>query len=418
MRAFLLAGALALPASGAISPGVVREATDPLYEYNAAKARRDAANAELYRQNLRLDAAANDVNARLAAAREVEKAQLAKQAADADFDKVVRKMKPGDAIWVQETAVGTTEDRYSNRIPEVGDGAEVLYALDAQGSPISGRPVAPLRAPDAPGTGFVRPVVPDPGLVAYGRPAGFANSNEEPRGRPVPAASEPPRREAPPTPSGTAPSSADEGTPVLAPLPEPVINLTFMRFSDPTRFPTLNAPRGAPGDGASTLLAGVGREVRRGDLAGAWKGVRVLLDKHPDDPGVRRLAAALLLRLGRPIEAERHARESLRLDPTDADAWTVLSWALLRQGRLREAAQAARAALDLDPNASGAAAALTASGRSAAPRRTTAPQPAPFPLPSVPWAPPGDSLRALAAGALAAFILAAFLLPRVFRRKV
>lgn len=414
MRGLALACALAAPVL----------ASDIVADYQAAKARRDAAAADLARQSALLEASSGDTMNRLSAARAVEKAQLSLQSASADLNAVVRQMKPGDAIWVQETKVGQT-DRYAPQIPDPGAGAPLDWRMGA---------IAPIKVPEAPGVGFQR-AAGEPGRVSYGRPAGFANSNEEAQGRPLTDEAAPRLLHAPQiaprvTLPAPVPAPADEGRPFAGPLPPAAVNLTFLRFGDPIRFPVLNNPRRSSGDDALRSLSGVAREVERGDLEGAWRGTQGLLAFYPDDPGVQRLAAGLLLRLGRAAEAEAHARESIRLDGTNPEAWTVLAWSLLRQGKRREAAAAALSALALDPLALGAAAALTAMGlppaataRSAGPLAAAALVPAGgpgVPPTAAPMAPRrlSPTVLAIAAAAAAAAAFGAFLRPRMFRRKI
>ena len=438
MRAAALAALMASAAPAFGAPAGTGQ-PDLAAEYRAAKDRRDRAAAEVARQSRLVIDAGSNTAARLAAARALENAQSSLQAAETDFSAVVRKMKPGDAIWIQETAVGVTgrgADRYQTQIPAIGDGAALDPTVQSgQGlgdSPDYTKPLPPLRGPEAPGVGTIRE---EPhGGVGYGLPPGFANDrldDMDSRAGMIPPSS---RRRDPrrvrPSADGEEPFDAPtrEGEPFTDPLPPEAVPLVFVRLSEPTRFPILTNPRRSPGGGALGILAGVARDVDKGDLAGAWKGTEALLAQHPDDPGVRSLAAGILLRLGRAKEAEEHARAAIRLGDESPDPWTVLAWALLRQGRRREAAEAARRALDIDPAAAGAAAALRAAGPAGSGQPPAVAPPAagaagassadPGPAPE---APPASPARGLLFGAAAAAVAAAaigiFLRPRLFRRR-
>lgn len=360
-------------------------AADLAQEYREAKAARDRAAAELAAQSKRLQDAANDPVTRARAGKAVEEAQSSYSSAQRNFDSVVRKMKPGDAIWVQETSVGMTGagapggDRYAPSIPAVGEGIPVdphsvglgagvgEFDLMAKPPPMIGAPgVDPQSAGGQPARG-----------VAYGLSPGFDNPKlhdaetaaalMHPGAEKVRDPRKPPPRESAFEPP-SEPPPPEEGVPFTGPLPEPVAQVGFVVFPDDETFPALLAFEARkPGTGSLKVLAAVSQSVRRGDLAGAWKSAAVLAERHPDDPGVRRLAAVLNLRLGKLDEADAHIQAALRLDPANAEAWTVLAWVRLRQGRRGEAAQAARWALRLDPGSTGAAAALKASGAPAAP---------------------------------------------------
>jgi tetratricopeptide (TPR) repeat protein len=360
-------------------------AADLAQEYREAKAARDRAAAELAAQSKRLQDAANDPIARARAGKAVEQAQSSYASAQKTFDSVVRKMKPGDAIWVQETAVGMTGagapggDRYAPQVPAVGEGVPVdphsvglgagvgEFDLMAKPPPMIGAPGAgPQGAAGAPAPG-----------VTYGLSPGFDNPKlhdaetaaalMHPGAPKVRDPRKPPSAE-----SGfeapAEPPPPQEGVPFTGPLPEPLAQVGFVVFPTDETFPSLLAFEArTPGAGSLKVLSAVSQSVRRGDLAGAWTSAAVLVERHPEDPGVRRLAAVLNLRLGKLDAADAHIQAALRLDPANAEAWTVLAWVRLRQGRRGEAGRAARWALRLDPGFSGAAAALKASGVPAAP---------------------------------------------------
>lgn len=371
MRPLLLVLALAAGAAGA----------DIAQEYRELKDRRDRAAQELNRQSKRLQDAANDPIARANAGRAVEAAQDSLNAAQRDFDAAVRKMKPGDAIWVQETAVtSTAEDRYALKVPAVGDGVPVDPRSVGLGAGVGDFDLMAKPPPSigAPGVGPQGGGPPPKGVV-YGQAPGFANDARDhdpgafmapgaphvrdPRRVPAPAGGA-----WPPPPEGEPPPP-EEGLPFDGPLPEAVAQTGFVVFPRNETFPDLLAFEAKrPGEGSLKVLRMVAEAVKRGDAAGAAKSAELLARRHPDDPGVRRLAAVLALRRGRLDEADAHIRAALKIDPTNPEAWTVLAWVRLRQGRRAEAGEAARWALSLDPSSSAAAAALKASGvRTAAP---------------------------------------------------
>lgn len=421
-------------------------------EYADAKGRRDRAAAELAAQTKRLSDAANDAVARAQAGRAVEAAQKSLASAQTGFDAVVRKMKPGDAIWIQETAVGMTnsgsDDRYSLKVPGVGEGVEMDPRL-AGGNyvgevPYKGGAVPPLRVPTAPGTGPHRSGPAAVPVVGYGKPPGYDNDKMNyiesaatlmgpgaPKIRdPRPPRSQPPPEGWPPSqPSGPAPP--EEGIPFAGPLPEAIAQVGFVVFPQNETFPTLLAFEAKrPGAGSLKVLTQVASAVQRGDVAGAAKSAEFLAKRHPDDPGVRRLAAILALRLGRLDEADSHISAALKIDPTNAEGWTVLAWLRLRQGRRAEAGEAARWSLALDPTSAAAAAALKASGVPAQPAAgAVAPPPVAAPSPFVslqttvapePEAPPESNWGSivLAVAAVSGAALAYALKGLIFRRKV
>lgn len=400
-------------------------APDIAQEYAEAKARRDRAAAELSAQTKKLQDAANDAVARAQAGRGVEAAQKSMAAAQAGFDSVVRKMKPGDAIWVQETSVGMTgvggDERYAPKVPALGEGVVVVPSAGVIG-PQRSSPVAPPT-------------------VGYGRPPGFENDKRdynpgEYMGPGAPHVLDPRKVPAPvepswPPPQPSGPPPPEEGVPFAGPLPEAVVRVGFVVFPANETFPALLAFEAKrPGAGSLKVLTRVAEAVKRGDLIGAAKSAEFLAKRHPDDPGVRRLAAILALRLGRLGEADAHISAALKIDPTNAEAWTVLAWLRLRQGRRAEAGEAARWALRIDPASAAAAAALKASGAPAQPAAgPVAPPPVAAPSPLVsqqaavspePEAPQqshwGSLVLAVAAvsGAALAFALKGL----IFRRKV
>lgn len=435
MRGFFLVLALA--------PALV--AADIAAEYRELKDRRDRAAQELSRQSKRLQDASNDPIARANAGRAVEAAQTSLNAAQRDFDAAVRKMKPGDAIWVQETAVtSTAEDRYSLKVPAVGDGVPVDPRSVGLGAGVGDFDLMAMPPPSigAPGLGPQGSAGPPAKGVTYGQSPGFDNSKlnhiESAAALMHPGAPKvrDPRtgRSGPPSEDSPSPvSAAEEGVPFAGPVPEAVTQVGFVVFPDDETFPDLMAFEAKrPGEGSLKVLTSVAAAVRRGDLAGAWKSASLLAGRHPDDPGVRRLSAILLLRLGRLDEAAEHISAALRLDPMYAEAWTVLAWVRLRQGRRGEAGEAARWALRLDPASSGAAAALKASGVPAQPPSGPVTQPslgpAPSPAPAVqaaasapdPSAPPARSpawgtfvlVAAAVSGAALTFALKGLVLKR------
>lgn len=377
----------------ALAPALA--AADIAQEYRELKDRRDRAAQELNRQSKRLQDASNDPIARANAGRAVEAAQNSLSAAQRDFDAAVRKMKPGDAIWVEETAVTTTaEDRYAPKVPAIGDGVPVDPRSVGLGAGLGDFDLMAKPPPSitAPGVGPQGSAGTPAKGVTYGQSPGFDNSKlnhiesaaalmhpgahkvRNPRPvRPEPSPAEPPA-------SLPAP---DEGVPFAGPVPEAVTQVGFVVFPDDETFPDIMAfDAKRPGEGSLKVLTSVASSVRRGDMAGAWKSASLLAARHPGDPGVRRLSAILLLRLGRLDEAAEHIQAALRIDPMNAEAWTVLSWVRLRQGRRGEAGEAARWALRLDPSSAGAAAALKASGVPAQPPSGPVTQPSLGPLPS------------------------------------
>jgi len=90
----------------------------------------------------------------------------------------------------------------------------------------------------------------------------------------------------------------------------------------------------------------------RYDYAGAAERFRRAADLQPDDPVAwDELSWALGYRQPpEPVEAERAAREAIRLQPSMVGAHYHLSRALIFQGRLDEAEASARHALELDPS--------------------------------------------------------------------
>lgn len=421
--AVLVSPAFAAPA-GMVPSGSAPEIAQ---EYADAKARRDRAAAELAAQTKRLQDAANDAVARAQAGRAVEAAQKSLASAQTGFDAVVRKMKPGDAIWVQETAVGMTnsgsDDRYSLKVPGVGEGVELDPRLAGATAPHQRS--GPTAVP----------------LVGYGRPPGYDNEKRDldPGAYMAPGAPhirDPRNVSAPvdapwPPPQPAGPPPPEEGVPFTGPLPEAVVQVGFVVFPQNETFPTLLAFEAKrPGAGSLKVLAQVAAAVQRGDIAGAAKSAEFLAKRHPDDPGVRRLAAILALRLGRLDEADAHISAALKIDPTNAEAWTVLAWLRLRQGRRAEAGEAARWALRLDPASSAAAAALKASGVPAQPAAgAVAPPPVAAPSPFLSQqaavAPEADvpskshwGSLVLAVAAVSGAALALALKGLVFRRKV
>jgi len=70
---------------------------------------------------------------------------------------------------------------------------------------------------------------------------------------------------------------------------------------------------------------------------------------HGPHPVFHSNLAAVYLALGLLVEAEAHAREALRLNPSQPDAWANLGVALQRRGQDTEAEQALHAALRLNP---------------------------------------------------------------------
>ncbi|TPW20803.1 MAG: hypothetical protein FD126_1317, partial [Elusimicrobia bacterium] len=266
----------------ALAPALA--AADIAQEYRELKDRRDRAAQELNRQSKRLQDAANDPIARAQAGRAVEAAQDSLTAAQRDFDAAVRKMKPGDAIWVQETAVtSTAEDRYSLKVPAVGDGVPVDPRSVGLGAGVGDFDLMAKPPPSigAPGVGPQGAVGPPPKGVTYGQTPGFANESRDynpgafmgpgaphvrdPRKVPAPAGESwppPPQREPPPP---------QEGVPFDGPIPEQALPVGFVVFPQNETFPDLLAFEAKrPGEGSLKVLTEVASSVRRGDLAGAW----------------------------------------------------------------------------------------------------------------------------------------------------
>ena len=94
----------------------------------------------------------------------------------------------------------------------------------------------------------------------------------------------------------------------------------------------------------SARLAGLGRWEEAADVH------RQAIVRRPQDGEAhRRLGAALLHGLGRPLEAEGELREAMRLGVVDARAWGDLALALVGLGRLPDAVAAFDEALRRDP---------------------------------------------------------------------
>jgi tetratricopeptide (TPR) repeat protein len=81
----------------------------------------------------------------------------------------------------------------------------------------------------------------------------------------------------------------------------------------------------------------------------AEKTARLLVGKHPHSALAHRTMGTIAAMRDNWTTAERHFRESLRLQPDDADAAAALAEALHRQGKREEAGQALLAAARSDP---------------------------------------------------------------------
>ncbi|MDE2293659.1 MAG: hypothetical protein KGL53_16380, partial [Elusimicrobia bacterium] len=218
MRALLvlLAAAPAF-AGGAAANG------DIAARYQAARQARDAAAARLAADQQAVADAGNSTLQRLAAARAVEKDRAVLSAADAQLQGVLKQVKPGDAVWLQETQPGTTADpdRYQLRIPDIGAGVPADPAGEGVGvQQEADRPLPPLRGLDAPGGGSVTRI-PPPGSVSYDLPAGFANGmlkGGEPSGGRLPVVSMPGEAG-----RGGGQAPPQEGVPFAGPVPPAVL---------------------------------------------------------------------------------------------------------------------------------------------------------------------------------------------------
>ncbi len=75
----------------------------------------------------------------------------------------------------------------------------------------------------------------------------------------------------------------------------------------------------------------------------------MLLELHPHSPLAHQTAGTVAMTRRNWDAAERHLRESLRLEPNDADVATALAEVLKRLGRRREAGDMLLAAARADP---------------------------------------------------------------------
>jgi len=104
--------------------------------------------------------------------------------------------------------------------------------------------------------------------------------------------------------------------------------------------PAAASAAAAAGAEAVTLLRQAAEHLRLNDLDAARSMARAALAGHPDDPGPSVFLARLALVEGRPIDAQEHLREAIRLDAGLPEARRLLGVALAAGGRLEEAARA------------------------------------------------------------------------------
>jgi tetratricopeptide (TPR) repeat protein len=95
----------------------------------------------------------------------------------------------------------------------------------------------------------------------------------------------------------------------------------------------------------SLLLASADTKVGqaacvRGDFARGLPALLTASRNHPTSTAIRSLAASCALQAGRPADAEREIRASLRLNPQDTSSWFILARALRAQGHLIDATAA------------------------------------------------------------------------------
>ncbi|MFH1724901.1 MAG: tetratricopeptide repeat protein [Elusimicrobiota bacterium] len=336
-------------------------------EYRRAKEDIRAALDEIQRCEDRVSRASS-VYERLNARRELERAQGSLSEAEAALSSARARMRPGDAVWEEETRVESggerkSRDSYRFRVPSVGPGAEVDPRVHQRswvgegGSP--GRP-RPPAAPEVPARATPQEAGGGSGEIIYNRPAGYANprssgarSSAPPRDPPLRAPATAPFTlpSAPPVGGRGGPMPPESGLlPPPAREPEIPYPAYFVKEPGPSDFPMIfKAGRDRRGP-ALALIRSVNRGLRSGDLEAALRDADRLAAVEPADPGVHHLRAAVLSRMGRYAEAEAAARAAVSLDRERPAAYRTLAWAQLRQGKLREAAESVARALELDPH--------------------------------------------------------------------
>lgn len=104
--------------------------------------------------------------------------------------------------------------------------------------------------------------------------------------------------------------------------------------------PAAASAAAAAGMDAGVLLQQAEEHLRLNELDAARSVARAALAGHPDDPGPALFLGRVALAEGRPLDAQEHFRDALRLAPTLAQARRLLGVALAAVGRMEEAARA------------------------------------------------------------------------------
>jgi cytochrome c-type biogenesis protein CcmH/NrfG len=90
---------------------------------------------------------------------------------------------------------------------------------------------------------------------------------------------------------------------------------------------------------AATLLQQAEEHLRLHELDAARAVARAALAGHPDDPGPPIFLGRVALVEGRPLDAQEHFRDAMRLAPTLPQARRLLGVALAAVGRMEDAAR-------------------------------------------------------------------------------
>ncbi|MDE0105356.1 MAG: tetratricopeptide repeat protein [Bryobacterales bacterium] len=106
---------------------------------------------------------------------------------------------------------------------------------------------------------------------------------------------------------------------------------------------------GIPPEAASEFNRAVG-EFRSGNYEAALRLVRPLEERHPEAAEIQHLLAIVLDLNGIPLEANRHFKKAVSLQPGSVSLRTNYGASLMRIGRSSEAAEQFRKALELDPD--------------------------------------------------------------------
>lgn len=113
--------------------------------------------------------------------------------------------------------------------------------------------------------------------------------------------------------------------------------------------PTYEAAAGSP---AASLVRAAESKLMIGDFRGALADSQNAIKADPKDPRGYQRAGQAYTKLKDYQDAEGMARQTLALDPNNAEAWQDLALALVlaKQGRYKEALEAALTAVRLNPN--------------------------------------------------------------------